>query len=43
MGEELTKKKWDGDVYGEIRKSLYPELCGILGLADKVVTASSKL
>ncbi|CAL5416417.1 unnamed protein product [Camellia sinensis] len=43
LGEELTKKKWDGEVYGEIRKSLYPELCGILGLADKVVTASSKL
>jgi len=32
MGEELGKRKWDGEVYAEIRKSLYPELCGVLGL-----------
>ncbi|KAJ4828300.1 Enoyl-CoA delta isomerase 2, mitochondrial [Turnera subulata] len=32
LGEELAKRKWDGEVYGEIRKSLYPDLCNILGL-----------
>lgn len=35
LGEELGKRKWDGEVYSEIRKSLYPELCGVLGLAAK--------
>ncbi|XP_057504247.1 enoyl-CoA delta isomerase 2, peroxisomal [Actinidia eriantha] len=34
LGEELVKRKWDGEVYAEIRKALYPELCGVLGLAD---------
>ncbi|XP_052188311.1 enoyl-CoA delta isomerase 2, peroxisomal-like [Diospyros lotus] len=43
LGEELASRKWDGQVYGEIRKSMQPELCGILGLADKLVIASSKL
>ncbi|GKB90142.1 hypothetical protein Tco_0962414 [Tanacetum coccineum] len=37
MGEDLTKKKWDGEVYSEIRKSLYPELCEVLGLTTKDV------
>lgn len=37
MGEDLTKKKWDGEVYSEIRKSLYPELCKVLGLTTKDV------
>ncbi|KAM7462949.1 hypothetical protein LguiA_031070 [Lonicera macranthoides] len=32
MGEELGKRKWNGEVYAEIRKALYPELCGVLGL-----------
>lgn len=32
MGEELGKRKWDGEVYAEIRKALYPELCAVLGL-----------
>ncbi|KAJ4848459.1 hypothetical protein Tsubulata_038174 [Turnera subulata] len=33
LGEELAKRKWDGEDYGEIRKkSLYPDLCNILGL-----------
>ncbi|KAL7608049.1 hypothetical protein Lser_V15G13994 [Lactuca serriola] len=32
LAEELIKRKWDGKVYAEIRKSLYPELCGVLGL-----------
>nr|XP_043629709.1 enoyl-CoA delta isomerase 2, peroxisomal-like [Erigeron canadensis] len=35
MGEELAKRKWDGEVYAEIRKSLYPELLSVLGLTDK--------
>ncbi|KAI3734555.1 hypothetical protein L6452_14026 [Arctium lappa] len=37
LGEELTKRKWDGEVYAEIRKSLYPEICGVLGLTGKSV------
>ncbi|XWS39156.1 hypothetical protein CRYUN_Cryun18bG0026000 [Craigia yunnanensis] len=36
MGEDLAKRKWEGEVYAEIRKGLYPELCGILGLTTKV-------
>ncbi|KAK3024883.1 LOW QUALITY PROTEIN: hypothetical protein RJ639_044020 [Escallonia herrerae] len=35
LGEELGQRRWDGEVYGEIRKALYPELCGVLGLASK--------
>uniref|UniRef100_A0A803MB40 Uncharacterized protein n=1 Tax=Chenopodium quinoa TaxID=63459 RepID=A0A803MB40_CHEQI len=31
LGEELLKKKLNGDVYCEIRKGLYPELCRELG------------
>ncbi|CAI9118239.1 OLC1v1019776C1 [Oldenlandia corymbosa var. corymbosa] len=37
LGEGLAKKKWEGKVYAEIRKSLYPELCGVLGLKDTIV------
>ncbi|KAD4178162.1 hypothetical protein R6Q59_021710 [Mikania micrantha] len=37
LGEELTKRKWDGEVYCEIRKSLYPELIGVLGLNARAV------
>ncbi|XP_071938061.1 enoyl-CoA delta isomerase 2, peroxisomal-like [Coffea arabica] len=40
LGEDLSKKKWEGKVYAEIRKSLYPELCGILGLKDEKVLPS---
>ena len=40
LGEDLSKKKWEGKVYAEIRKSLYPELCGILGLNDEKVLPS---
>ncbi|KAF7151658.1 hypothetical protein RHSIM_Rhsim02G0035300 [Rhododendron simsii] len=43
LAEELVKRKWDGEVYADIRKSLYPELCGILGLASKGVVASPRL
>ncbi|CAI0458073.1 unnamed protein product [Linum tenue] len=32
LGEELGNRKLDGGVYGEMRKGLYPELCGVLGL-----------
>lgn len=35
LGEEMGKRKWDGEVYAEIRKSLYPELIGMLGLTTK--------
>lgn len=37
MAEELSKRKWDGEVYAEIRKSLYPEVCGVLGLISREV------
>ncbi|KAF3456837.1 hypothetical protein FNV43_RR01491 [Rhamnella rubrinervis] len=37
LGEQLAGRKWDGEVYAEIRKSMYPELCGVLGLAPKVI------
>lgn len=37
LGEELTKRKWDGEVYAEIRKGLYPELCILLGLETKAI------
>ncbi|KAK9288446.1 hypothetical protein L1049_016903 [Liquidambar formosana] len=37
LGEQLAGRKWDGEVYAEIRKSLYPELCGLLGLAEKTL------
>lgn len=40
LGEDLAKKKWDGKVYAEIRKALYPELCGILGLKNTEVLPS---
>lgn len=43
LAEELVKRKWDGEVYADIRKSLYPELCGVLGLASKGVIASPRL
>ncbi|GMY27191.1 enoyl-CoA delta isomerase 2, peroxisomal-like [Fagus crenata] len=43
LGERLAEKKWNGEVYAEIRKSLYPEPCGVLGLVPKTVIASSKL
>ncbi|XP_071687651.1 enoyl-CoA delta isomerase 2, peroxisomal-like [Rutidosis leptorrhynchoides] len=35
MGDELAKRNWDGEVYGEIRKSLNPELINLLGLTSK--------
>ncbi|CAK8530535.1 unnamed protein product [Lathyrus sativus] len=32
LREELAQKKWVGKVYAEIRKSLYPDACKVLGL-----------
>lgn len=40
LAEKLGKRKWDGEVYGEIRKSLYPELCDIVGLVGTGVATS---
>lgn len=40
MGEEMGNRGWDGNVYREIRKSLYPELCGLLGLKIRSVVPS---
>ncbi|OMO54806.1 Crotonase superfamily, partial [Corchorus capsularis] len=39
MAETLAKRKWDGEVYAEIRKSLYPKLCTMLGLPTKVIAS----
>ncbi|MFS7931792.1 putative ClpP/crotonase-like domain superfamily [Helianthus anomalus] len=35
MGEELAKMKWNGELYAQMRKALYPELCRVLGLGFK--------
>ncbi|KAJ8764572.1 hypothetical protein K2173_006444 [Erythroxylum novogranatense] len=40
LGEKLGARKWKGDVYKEIRKSLYPELCETLGLGAEKVNSS---
>lgn len=40
MGEELANKKWDGEVYAELRKSMYPQLCKLLGLGLKLIVKS---
>ncbi|KAK6254799.1 hypothetical protein SCA6_016104 [Theobroma cacao] len=37
MADGLVKRNWDAQVYVEIRKGLYPELCGMLGLATEVI------
>ncbi|GLT96743.1 hypothetical protein SLE2022_143460 [Rubroshorea leprosula] len=41
LGEELTKRNWKGEVYAEIRKGLYPEVCDILGLVRKAIATPS--
>ncbi|KAL0433404.1 UNVERIFIED_CONTAM: Enoyl-CoA delta isomerase 2, peroxisomal [Sesamum latifolium] len=38
--EELGKRRWSGEAYAEIRKALYPEVCGLLGLKDVTVLPS---
>ncbi|XP_010532625.1 PREDICTED: enoyl-CoA delta isomerase 2, peroxisomal [Tarenaya hassleriana] len=36
LGERLASKKWSGDVYASIRKSLYPELCVMLKMENRI-------
>ena len=43
LGDRLAKRKWNGEVHAEIKKCLYPKLCGVLGLVSKTIVASSKL
>ena len=43
LGDRLAERKWNSEVHAKIRKSLYPELCGVLGLVSKTIVASSKL
>ncbi|PON52916.1 Crotonase superfamily, partial [Parasponia andersonii] len=38
LGDELGQRKWDGVVYTEIRKSMLPDLCAVLGVSDSVIT-----
>lgn len=40
LAEELIKKKWNGEVYAEIRKGMFPDLSQELGLTRKAVVAS---
>ncbi|KAG9133065.1 hypothetical protein Leryth_023977 [Lithospermum erythrorhizon] len=40
LGEDLAKNRWNGTAYAEIRKSLHPELCVILGISDVPVLPS---
>lgn len=37
LGEQLARRKWVGEVYAEIRKSLYPDACGVLGVTQKTI------
>ncbi|KAK7302739.1 hypothetical protein RJT34_13635 [Clitoria ternatea] len=39
LGEEFAQKKWVGEVYAEIRKSLYPDACKVLGLTQKSIVS----
>lgn len=39
LAEELASRKWKGDTYKEIRTSLYPDLCGVLGLEEGKIVA----
>ena len=32
--DSLAERKWNGEVYAEIRKSLYPEICGVIGFQN---------
>lgn len=34
LGEQLARRKWNGEVFAEIRKSMFPELCRVLGIAE---------
>ncbi|KAJ1434770.1 Enoyl-CoA hydratase/isomerase [Sesbania bispinosa] len=39
LGEEVGGRKWVGEAYAEIRKSLYPEACLVLGLPHKAIVS----
>ncbi|KDP40298.1 hypothetical protein JCGZ_02296 [Jatropha curcas] len=39
LGEQLASRKWKGDVYKEIRKSLYPDICGVLALDEENIVS----
>ncbi|XP_028762391.1 enoyl-CoA delta isomerase 2, peroxisomal-like [Neltuma alba] len=39
LGEELAQRKWNGEVYAELRKSLYPEMCEVLGLTHRPIVS----
>jgi len=39
LGEELARRKWVGEAYVEIRKSLFPEVTEVLGLAPKSIVS----
>lgn len=43
LAKQLAGRKWAGEVYAEIRKSLYPDLCGVLGLDIRAVVSNAKL
>ncbi|KDO44327.1 hypothetical protein CISIN_1g041046mg [Citrus sinensis] len=43
LAKQMAGRKWAGEVYAEIRKSLYPDLCGVLGLDIRAVVSNSKL
>ncbi|KAL8486583.1 hypothetical protein ACS0TY_022851 [Phlomoides rotata] len=38
--EELAERGWSGDAYAGLRKSLYPEVCGMVGLKIEPVYPS---
>ncbi|MED6130688.1 hypothetical protein PIB30_002799 [Stylosanthes scabra] len=40
LGNKLSRRKWVGDVYADIRKSLYPDACAILDLSLKPIFVS---
>nr|CAN82902.1 hypothetical protein VITISV_036844 [Vitis vinifera] len=39
LAEQLSGRKWNGEVYAEIRKAMHPEVCGLLGLSHRAVVA----
>lgn len=42
LGEQLANRNWSGESYAGMRMSVYPELCGIVGL-DVTVKPTPKL
>lgn len=40
LGEKLAARNWKGESYAEIRRSIYPEISGLLGLPEKVISIS---